>query len=61
MFASRTLQHHAAPDGGLMSEFRLPILINRSFEGIMDAERLFIRLGARFPVGGSLLLIALKT
>lgn len=61
MFASRMLQHHAAPDGGLMSEFRLPILINRSFEGIMDAERLFIRLGARFPVGGSLLLIALKT
>jgi hypothetical protein len=43
-----------------MAELRLPSFINRAFEGVMNIERLFIRLGMRFPVGGSLLLIARK-
>jgi len=44
-----------------MSELSLPTLINRIFEGVMNVERQIIRLGIRFPLGGSLLLIAKKS
>ena len=43
------------------SELSLPTLVNRIFEGVMNVERQIIRLGIRFPVGGSLLLIAKKS
>lgn len=62
MIASRMTRRKERADSskGGMSELRLPTLINRIFEGIMKFERLFIRLGLRFPAGGSLLLIARK-
>lgn len=62
MIASRMAQHKERADKGkgMVSELRLPTLVNRIFEGAMNMERLFIRLGLRFPAGGSLLLIARK-
>jgi SAM-dependent methyltransferase len=41
-----------------MSEFRIGSLMNTTFERILDVERAMIRLGASFPAGGSLLLVA---
>lgn len=60
MVASRIFQRHAFQDGDAMAELRLPGLLNQTFERFMDLERLLIQLGIRFPVGGSLLLIARK-
>lgn len=60
MLVSRLLQRKAFASSDPMAELRLPALINRTFEGVMNIERLFIRLGMRFPAGGSLLLIARK-
>lgn len=47
-------------DSGVMAELRLPGVINRTFEGVMNLERQLIQLGMRFPVGGSRILIARK-
>jgi len=44
----------------VMAELRLPTFLNRAFKGAMNAERQLIRIGMRFPYGGSLLLIAKK-
>jgi hypothetical protein len=44
----------------LAEELRVSKLANRLLEVIMKAERLIIQAGARFPAGGSLLLIARK-
>jgi SAM-dependent methyltransferase len=61
MMASRLATKKTPPAGSKKSsELRLPGFINRSFEGVMDLERLLIRSGIRFPVGGSLLLSARK-
>lgn len=60
MLASRLAQRKASATSDHMAELRLPSFINRAFEGVMNIERLFIRLGFRFPAGGSLLLIARK-
>ena len=60
MLASRMLQRRAQPNGDPLAELRLPWLLDRPFAGIMHVERLGIQLGVRFPVGGSLLLIAEK-
>lgn len=60
MLASRLAQRKAAATTDHMAELRLPSFINRAFEEAMNIERLFIRLGMRFPAGGSLLLIARK-
>lgn len=43
-----------------MAELHLPKLLNSAFESIMTVERLLIRLGIRFPFGGSNLLVAKK-
>jgi SAM-dependent methyltransferase len=43
-----------------MSEFKIPRWLNAGLEGVMDLERLLLRIGVRFPVGGSLLLVAHK-
>lgn len=61
MFASRLAQRNAPADSDAMAELRLPTLINRTFEGVMNVERQLIRLGMRFPAGGSLLLVARKS
>ena len=41
-----------------VAELRLPRFINAIFEAIMTIERAMIRLGIRFPFGGSLLVVA---
>lgn len=61
MFASRLAQRNAPADSDPMAELRLPMLINRAFEGVMNVERQLIRFGMRFPAGGSLLLVARKS
>jgi SAM-dependent methyltransferase len=60
MFASRVLQTKGGVEHNALSGLRLPKLINRIFETIMGVEHFFIRMGLRFPVGGSQLLIAKK-
>lgn len=60
MIASRKLQGRSPSEEEALAELRLPRLINSLFEGIMNAERQLIRAGVRFPVGGSLLLLAKK-
>jgi len=42
------------------SELNINPLINYLFEKTLDIERLFIRMGARFPIGGSRLVLARK-
>jgi len=61
MMASRLSLKKTSPGAGNnAAEFQLPGLINRIFEGVMNLERQLIRLGIRFPLGGSLLLVARK-
>ncbi|EJM53440.1 class I SAM-dependent methyltransferase [Pseudomonas sp. GM48] len=43
-----------------MSEFNIPRWLNSSLEAVMQFELLLLKTGVRFPVGGSLLLIATK-
>ena len=43
-----------------MSEFNIPRWLNKSLEMFMKTELLLLKAGVRFPVGGSLLLIATK-
>ena len=43
-----------------MSEFNIPRWLNKSLEIFMKTELLLLKAGVRFPVGGSLLLIATK-
>jgi SAM-dependent methyltransferase len=42
------------------AEFRIPALVNRTLERLLDFERLLLRAGINFPFGGSLLLAATK-
>jgi SAM-dependent methyltransferase len=59
MAASRLLQRDSsAADAG--AELRLPAPLNFAFSMVMHLERGLIRAGARLPVGGSLLIIAMK-
>lgn len=43
-----------------MSEFQIPRWLNKTLETVMKIEFLLLRIGVRFPIGGSLLLIAKK-
>jgi ubiquinone/menaquinone biosynthesis C-methylase UbiE len=47
-------------DFDLMSEFQIPNWLNQSFELVMRLELVLLSLGLRFPVGGSLLVVAKK-
>lgn len=60
MFASRLTRRKAPEDGDATAELRLPAFVNRFFEAVMTLERQLVRLGIRFPIGGSLLMIARK-
>lgn len=51
----RNLQNRQAND-----ELRLSPLINSAFSAVMDMERQLIRVGARFAIGGSLILVGRK-
>nr|VFK55594.1 MAG: Methyltransferase domain-containing protein [Candidatus Kentron sp. TC] len=57
MFVSRMFQRDRS-DINPTDELRLPVAINTVFENIMRVERRIIRLGVRFPLGGSRFLIA---
>lgn len=61
MIASRIVQGKETADSDPMAELRLSPLLNHLFEAAMAAERLLIQCGMRFPVGGSLLLVAAKS
>ena len=43
-----------------MREFSIPRFLNLIFEKIMDFERLLIKMGLKFPAGGSLLCVGKK-
>lgn len=60
MIMARRVRRNATVEGEAMAELRLPLIINRAFEMVMNVERLLIRWGMRFPIGGSLLLVARK-
>lgn len=60
MLVSRMLRRRDGPGGDPLGELRLPAVIDRPFGWIMHLERMGMRLGIRFPVGGSLLLVAGK-
>jgi SAM-dependent methyltransferase len=40
------------------AEFKIPAALNKALELVMQVERLMIKMGLRFPMGGSLLLVA---
>ena len=60
MAASRLMQNKQQAVVDELAELRLPKLLNAAFEAVMKVERLLIRMGMRFPIGGSGLLIAKK-
>ena len=47
-------------DYDVMSEFEIPGWINSILEGIMNIEFVLLKIGLKFPFGGSLLLLAKK-
>lgn len=61
MIGSRMVEGKGTAASDPMAELRLPPLLNHLFEAAMAAERLLIQWGMRFPVGGSLLLVAEKS
>jgi len=58
MWLSRRRKH--ADEYDSMREFQISGWLNRILELVMSAELLLLKLGVRFPVGGSLLLLASK-
>jgi len=60
MLASRLGKQRKKADEADLSELRLPSWLNAVFETIMNLERLLIRAGLRFGLGGSRLLVATK-
>lgn len=60
MLVSRLGKQRQKTDEADLSELRLPRWLNAVFETIMNLERQLIRIGLRFGLGGSRLLIAVK-
>ncbi|MCP4370155.1 MAG: class I SAM-dependent methyltransferase [Deltaproteobacteria bacterium] len=58
LYISRLMQRQPINNHDVGSELRLNPLLNVSLEKILDLERILIKLGLSFPVGGSLLVIA---
>lgn len=58
MWLSRIRAKKAVVDP--MREFKIPRWLNAGLEVVMNLERLLLRIGVRFPIGGSLLLVARK-
>lgn len=61
MYLSRRRKRKTVGEFDPLSELRIGGLANALLEAVLDIERIFIRLGGSFPMGGSLLLIARKT
>jgi SAM-dependent methyltransferase len=60
MLASRGRQRHLDAGYDPDAEFAVGRTANALLEGVLDTERQLIRLGVRFPFGGSLLVVANK-
>lgn len=60
MFASRLARRKARQDFDVLAELRLGPVANFALKTILDLERVLIRAGIRFPLGGSLLVVAQK-
>ena len=60
MILSRLSKRNKPQNYDPLSEFRISKLLNFLLEKILDFERLFVKLGCTFPLGGSLLAIAYK-
>lgn len=60
MALSRWQQRRKGAQHDLIAELSLPGALNLVFERVLDLERGLIQAGARFPAGGSLLLVARK-
>lgn len=58
MVLSRWLQRKPAADFDVLADLRVGRFANFVLESVLAAERALIRIGVRFPAGGSLLLIA---
>ncbi len=58
MMLSRRRKRRAQEKYDIMAEFKLPHIINRFLEQVLRIEYQLIRLGCRFSVGGSLLMVA---
>ena len=61
MLISRWQQRRADPEYDGMSELRISGWTNAVLENILNLERMIVRLGYSFPVGGSLLVIARRS
>lgn len=57
---SRLLSRGGTAPSDPTAEFRLPPLFNEALYGVMQCERLLIRAGMRFPIGGTRLICAEK-
>lgn len=60
MWLSRQQKHPSSEPGDPLSELRIGGVANRLLSVVMTFERGLIRSGIRFPVGGSLLLVATR-
>ena len=60
MFLSRLSKREVVENYDPTQEFRINKWVNTVLEGVLDLERLMIRGGLSFPMGGSRLLIARK-
>jgi len=60
MLLSRLKTHSKSGDFNSMREVSMPRFVNWTLEKIMDVERILIKAGLRFPVGGSLLCVGKK-
>ena len=58
MMLSRRLQRKSTADYDVLADLRVGRLTNFVLESILAIERVLIRIGIRFPAGGSLLLVA---
>ncbi len=58
MIASRFMQRAPGADYDPLAELRIAPWLNWTLEQALDFERLLIRAGINFPVGGSLLVVA---
>lgn len=60
MIASRKVRFKTRRKAEALAELQLPGFLNWTFVAVMKLERMLLLLGLRFPVGGSVLLIASK-
>jgi SAM-dependent methyltransferase len=58
MLLSRRLQKKSAADYDVLADLRVGRIANFLLASVLAVERVLIRLGIRFPAGGSLLLVA---